>query len=113
MGLLENLKLNVYFMAIIYMSFVLFITSISIDTKVFDNAKLAHLSLLWLVIGLFLWLVNDMLGLHGRRVDQLRTNGKELLIDKLPDMSLTYVVMVFQVLIFIFGVWKSIIIFSS
>ena len=62
MNLLSNLKLDVYFMALIYMSFILLVLSLfGPEIRAFSSEDISLFSLCWLGVGLFLWLMNDML----------------------------------------------------
>lgn len=107
MKILDNLKLDVYFMAIIYMSFILLVFSLfGPDIKAFSSKDIASFSLCWLSIGLILWLLNDMLGLHSRAVDREHEKGNTVWIDKLGIGWTIFIALVHFVL-FGVGFWCS------
>jgi len=99
----KNLKLDSYFVTIIYMSFIVLILSLFYETAlVVSNVLIAKISSIWLLAGIFLWLLNDILDLHGRRLDIERKQKS----DKVPLW--TYIVMLIHILIFIIVVTLTI-----
>ena len=108
MKLLSNLKLDTYFMAIVYMSFILLVLSLfGPAIKAFSSKDIASFSLCWLSIGLILWLFNDILKLYRRTVErEYEEKGKTGWIYKLRMERTVFVTLVHFGLLGV-GIWIS------
>ncbi len=103
-----------YFLFIMVFGSILFYTALfGKKTLVFTNEKIAILSLFWMLIGLFLWLINDLLDMHGFRLDWLKRKGKKPFFEKLvnPECWL-YVVIFFHLMVFLVFMYMTVVILS-